>query len=64
MRDIRSRLRVLARSDCPVLLVGETGTGKGLLAREIHATSSRAASPFVHVDCAALAPSVIESRFE
>lgn len=46
-----------------MLLVGETGTGKGLLAREIHATSSRAASPFVHVDCAALAPSVIESEF-
>ena len=63
MRGIRSKLGRLAASDCPVLLIGETGTGKGMLAREIHATSSRSHLPFVHVDCAALAPSVIESEF-
>ena len=63
MRCIRSKLRALAKSDCPVLLVGETGTGKGLLAREIHSCSARADSPFVHADCAALAPGLIESEF-
>lgn len=62
LREIRLKLPNLSRSDCPVLIGGETGTGKGMLAREIHATSARKALPFVHVDCAALAPSMIESE--
>ena len=60
--EIRENLRSLSRSDSSVLIVGETGTGKGMLAREIHAASTRHAKPFVHVDCASLAPSMIESE--
>jgi DNA-binding NtrC family response regulator len=59
---LRLALGRAAASDATVLLTGETGTGKGVAARALHAASPRAAGPFVHVDCAALAPSVIESE--
>jgi DNA-binding NtrC family response regulator len=62
MERLRRALRAAAASDATVLLAGETGTGKGVAARALHAVSPRAAGPFVHVDCAALAPSVIESE--
>jgi len=62
MAAVRAALRRSAASDASVLVTGETGTGKGLVARALHAASPRAAGPFVHVDCAALAPSVIESE--
>ena len=45
-----------------VLVTGETGTGKGVVARALHALSPRGALPFVHVDCAALSPGVVESE--
>ncbi len=51
-----------ARVESKVLLLGETGTGKGLVAREIHCRSARGSSHFVHVDCAALSPTLIESE--
>jgi len=60
--QLRHSLRRIAHSGATVLLRGETGTGKGLVARLLHDASSRAAAPFAHVDCAALAPSVIESE--
>lgn len=49
-----------ARSSAPVLLEGETGTGKSTLARLIHAASPRAVQPFVRVDCAALPEGILE----
>ncbi|NNL67143.1 MAG: sigma 54-interacting transcriptional regulator, partial [Myxococcales bacterium] len=52
----------LAASPASLLITGETGTGKGRLARRIHQAGPRRARPFVHVDCAALSPTVIESE--
>ena len=62
MRVVRDRVERAAGSDCAVLLTGETGTGKGEIARVIHELSPRSQARRVHVDCAALAPSVIESE--
>ncbi len=58
------RLIELAARNCdaPVLLVGETGTGKGFIARSIHDRSDRSAAPFVEVNCASLTPTFFESE--
>ncbi len=62
MGRLRELVDLAARFDSKVLLQGETGTGKGLVAREIHRRSRRRSGRFVHVDCAALSPSLIESE--
>jgi DNA-binding NtrC family response regulator len=58
MRELRERIAEAAAVRSTVLLHGETGTGKGLVARCIHAASECAAEPFVQVDCAALSPAL------
>jgi DNA-binding NtrC family response regulator len=62
MRRIYTILERVAPTQGTVLIQGETGTGKELVARAIHEASPRAAEPFVTVDCGALAESLIESE--
>src|SRR5713101_4675111 len=53
---------LVSRSDVPVLLLGETGSGKEVIARAIHARSARAAGPFIRVNCGAIPPDLIDSE--
>ena len=52
----------VAATDVTLLLLGETGTGKGVLARQVHAISSRSSRPFVTVNCAVISPNLIENE--
>jgi transcriptional regulator of acetoin/glycerol metabolism len=60
-RNIRAARRVASR-EIPILLVGETGTGKELFARALHASSERAAQPFIALSCASLSAALFESK--
>lgn len=62
MIDLRRRIRTIAPAEADVLIVGETGTGKDLVARALHDLSPRARAPFVAIDCAALPAQLIESE--
>ena len=62
MQRLVQAARQVAASDAPVLLTGETGTGKEVLARAIHSWSERRDMPFVKINCAALPSSLIESE--
>lgn len=62
MMYVWEMVRRFAPSDMPVLLQGETGTGKELFARVIHSMSMRHSGPFIPVDCSALPESLIESE--
>lgn len=62
MVEIYKTLARVSPTDATVLIEGETGTGKELIARLIHRNSSRSAQPFVPVDCGSIAPSLLESE--
>lgn len=62
MRELFQQLTRAAKAPLPVLIRGETGTGKELIARELHRLSDRAAGPFVPVNTAAIAESLTESE--
>ncbi|MFZ5441851.1 MAG: sigma-54-dependent transcriptional regulator [Myxococcota bacterium] len=62
MRELTTRISRVAASEATVLVQGESGTGKELVARAIHALSTRARAPFVPVNCAAITETLLESE--
>jgi DNA-binding NtrC family response regulator len=62
MREVLDTVRQVAPSTATILLLGETGTGKELIAKVIHQSSPRARQPLVTVHCAGLAPTLLESE--
>jgi two-component system response regulator PilR (NtrC family) len=63
MQALRAQIGRLARSMAPIAITGESGSGKELAAREIHAQSSRAARPFIAVNCGAIPEALMEAEF-
>ena len=62
MRRVREKIAKAAPNDVPVLITGETGTGKELAAQALHAASSRSGGPFVTINCGALPAPLLESE--
>lgn len=62
INEIKSRINAIADVDSTVLIMGETGTGKEIVAQEIHYNSKRRNKPLIKVNCAALAKTVLESE--
>ncbi|MDO9416667.1 sigma-54-dependent transcriptional regulator [Pararhizobium sp.] len=62
MVDLRYRLRAIGATDADTLIIGETGTGKEVVARALHDISARANRPFIAINCAALPENLIESE--
>jgi two-component system C4-dicarboxylate transport response regulator DctD len=62
IRSLRQRIAALAQVDIDVLIIGETGTGKELVAQALHYQSHRAPAPFVAINCSALPESIFESE--
>lgn len=63
MKQLKELIECVARTDATVLVTGETGTGKELIAQAIHQNSLRKDKPFIKVNCAAVSESLIESEF-
>jgi formate hydrogenlyase transcriptional activator len=62
LQSLLQQVRLVAPTDSTVLILGETGTGKELIAHEIHRRSNRSSRPFIRVNCAAIPPSLIASE--
>lgn len=62
LRHVMQRAELVAQSDVPVLILGETGTGKEVVARAIHTRSRRATGPFIRVNCGAIPPELLDSQ--
>ena len=62
LRAVTAQIRQVARTDVPVLILGETGSGKEVVARTLHAQSSRARGPIVRVNCGAIPTELVDSE--
>jgi DNA-binding NtrC family response regulator len=62
MRELARQIELLAATEATVLLLGETGTGKGYVAQLIHSLSKRSAAPFVDINCAGLSATFLDSE--
>jgi len=62
LRHVMERVELVAQSDVPVLILGETGTGKEVASRAIHSRSKRADGPFIRVNCGAIPPELVDSQ--
>jgi hydrogenase-4 transcriptional activator len=62
LREVVDQIAQVAHTDAPVLLLGETGSGKDVVARAIHARSPRSAGPILRVNCGAIAPGLVDSE--
>jgi transcriptional regulator with GAF, ATPase, and Fis domain len=62
LKAVMDQIELVARSDTPVLILGETGAGKEVVARAIHGRSRRAPGPFLRVNCGAIAPDLVDSE--
>ncbi len=62
LKQVMERVHLVARSDVPVVIFGETGTGKELVAREIHRLSPRSEGPFIRVNCGSIPSELIDSQ--
>lgn len=62
LRAVMERVAIAAPSDVPVLILGETGSGKEVIARAVHAHSTRASGPFLRVNCGAIPPELVDSE--
>jgi len=62
LRHVMERVELIAKADVPVLILGETGSGKELIARAIHSGSMRSSGPFIRVNCGAMPPELIDSQ--
>lgn len=62
LKMVMERVELVAKSDVPVLILGETGTGKEVVSRAIHTRSSRSTAPFIRVNCGAIPAELIDSQ--
>jgi len=62
LKAVMERVELVAQSDVPVLILGETGTGKELVARALHVRGPRNQGPFIRVNCGAIPPELIDSQ--
>jgi DNA-binding NtrC family response regulator len=62
IKEIRKKIEKIKNLDTTILITGESGTGKGVIARDIHNLSNRSKEPFIHVNCAVLPVTLIESE--
>lgn len=62
LKHVMERVELVAASDVPVLILGETGTGKEVVSRAIHARSRRCDGPFIRVNCGAIPPELVDSQ--